>query len=89
MANSRLALVCRHCGEQIVLGKGYAGEYYCCNSEIQNDLNDFFENHAQAKCIDDINCSDDARYHFAATEYLEEPFLMIEPEEDEEDECKD
>jgi hypothetical protein len=82
MANSRVALVCRHCGAQFVLGKGYAGKYVNVTPTLHDLLNAFFEAHEQARCIDDINCSDDARYHFAITEYCEEPFPMIEPEEE-------
>lgn len=68
MANSRIMLVCKHCGASIVLGKGYFGSYYTASENKSVELNDFFRKHEKGFCSDDINCSDNARDHFVILE---------------------
>lgn len=71
MANSRIMLACRHCGEQICIGKGYVGSYCTLNTNIFHILNDFYEKHMQGKCcVDDkeIHYSENARDHFVILE---------------------
>ena len=68
MANSRIMLTCKHCGEQLVLGKGYFGSYFTQNEKMYERLNDFFEKHRMGECSEDIDCSDDAKNHFVILE---------------------
>ena len=68
MANSRIMLACKHCGEQMVLGKGYFGSYKAL-SGTSDALGEFFEKHCQGSCnSDEADCSDNARDHFAILE---------------------
>lgn len=67
MANSRIMLTCKHCGEQICIGKGYFGSYHTGNEQIFDTLNEFYENHAHGSC-GEIDCSDDAKNHFVILE---------------------
>lgn len=39
MANSRIMLTCKHCGEQIVIGKGDLGSYFTRNEKMYEQLN--------------------------------------------------
>ena len=67
MANSRIMLVCKHCGGEMVLGKGYFGKYSCCDNK-SDELNAFFEEHQCGCCTDVADCSDNARNHFVILE---------------------
>lgn len=73
MANSRIMLTCRHCGEQICIGKGYHGVYSTVNDNLHNELNKFYEKHKESICTEEINCSDNAREHFEIREFFENP----------------
>jgi hypothetical protein len=68
MANSRIMLVCKHCGESCCIGKGYLGSYSTCNDELHKQLNVFYGEHEHGCCADDTDCSDNARNHFAILE---------------------
>jgi hypothetical protein len=68
MANSRIMLVCKHCGGELVLGKGYFGEYYTVSENKSVELNEFFDQHRRGRCSGDIDCSDNARNHFVLLE---------------------
>lgn len=68
MANSRIMLTCRHCGEQLCLGKGYFGAYHTVSENKSVELNDFFYKHRSGICSDDIDCTDNARSHFVLLE---------------------
>ena len=67
MANSEMLLVCKHCGENILIGKGYNGEYF--TRLTQEQLQQFFKKHAKGLCSEGIDCSDDARNHFKIDEF--------------------
>lgn len=67
MANSRIVIVCKHCGEQLYIGKGYFG-YYSASDNLTEKFDNFFEKHKYGECSDDIDCSDDAKNHFAILE---------------------
>ncbi len=50
MANNRIYLRCKQCGETMFLGKCFGGEYYWRNykndgTHLEDDLNVFFEEH--------------------------------------------
>lgn len=48
MANNRIYLRCRGCGNVLFLGKSYLdGFYYPCNTDVslERQLNDFYEEH--------------------------------------------
>ncbi len=67
MANSRIMLVCRHCGEQISIGKGDFGSYVA--SVTEDRLGEFFAKHCRGECISDNgDFSENARDHFAILE---------------------
>ena len=71
MANSRIMLTCKHCGKQMIIGKGYFGDYCTCNTNIFEDLNKFYEEHGKGACADHYDetcCSDDAQDHFIILE---------------------
>ena len=68
MANSRIMLTCKHCGEQFVIGSGYHGSYFTSNETLHEDLNDFYSKHSMGMCTDEIDCSDDAKNHFLILE---------------------
>ena len=68
MANSRIMLTCKHCGEQMVIGKGYLGSYFSRNEQMHKHINEFYEKHQMGECSDDIDCSDEARNHFVILE---------------------
>lgn len=68
MANSRIMLTCKHCGEQIVIGKGCFGSYFTRNEKLHEQLNEFYSKHSMGECTDEINCSDDAKDHFVILE---------------------
>jgi hypothetical protein len=71
MANSRIMLTCKHCGKQMIIGKGYFGEYVTYNTNIFEELNEFYEEHSQGSCSDNYDgkeCSDDAKDHFIILE---------------------
>lgn len=69
MANSRIALVCKHCGKGILLGGGYFG-LYSAYDDLTNKLEKFFEEHGRGMCLGkDFKCSDDAREHFYIDEF--------------------
>lgn len=72
MANSRIMLTCKHCGERLCIGKGYHGQYCTINEKIYYDLNEFYEKHQSGLCSDEVDCSDDARNHFCIREEFEE-----------------
>lgn len=69
MANSRIMLVCKHCGGEFYLGKGCLGSYFTRNENIFEDLNEFYKKHSMGLCnSDDASCSDNARDHFVILE---------------------
>lgn len=68
MANSRIMLTCKHCGEQFVLGKGYYGSYCTLNKNLYEDLNEFYRKHCMGECSSELDCSDDAKAHFVILE---------------------
>lgn len=68
MANSRIMLTCKHCGEQFCIGKGYLGAYFTRNEKMFEQLNDFYDKHERGECCDNIDCSDDAKNHFVILE---------------------
>lgn len=68
MANSRIMLTCKHCGGQMVLGKGFLGSYHTVEENKAAQLNDFFEKHEKGKCSEEGCCSDNARDHFIILE---------------------
>lgn len=86
MANSRIMLTCKHCGDQFVLGKGYFGSYFTVNEKMYEQLNEFYAKHNTGECSDDIDASDDAKNHFvileegdslmevAVTDYIQESY---------------
>jgi hypothetical protein len=61
-------LVCKHCGEDFCIGKGYFGSYVTVNEAMFEQLNDFFKKHEYGCCSNDTDCSDNARNHFAILE---------------------
>ena len=71
MANSRIMLTCKHCGEQMVIGKGSFGDYCTCNKNIFEDLNNFYKKHSQGACSsknDGKEYFDNAKDHFIILE---------------------
>lgn len=68
MANSRIMLVCKHCGKDFCIGKGYFGSYSTSNDELHKQLNIFYGEHEHGCCSEDTDCSDNARNHFAILE---------------------
>lgn len=68
MANSRIMLVCKHCGGELVLGKGYYGAYHTVSENKSVELNKFFEHHKSGMCSGDPDCTDNARNHFVLLE---------------------
>lgn len=79
MANSRIMLTCKHCGEQLVIGKGYYGSYHLMGEHMSQLLNEFYEKHESGVCSGDIDCSDCARDHFVILEEGECINDWIEP----------
>lgn len=48
MANNRIYIRCKNCGEALFLGKKFGEAYYYVNyhgSTLEKDLNDFYEKH--------------------------------------------
>ncbi len=75
MANSRIMLTCKHCGESISIGKGNFGSYHTINENLFEQLNDFYAKHERGSCTGTLagtNCSDDAKVHFVIVEDGEE-----------------
>ncbi len=70
MSNSRIMLTCKHCGDQITLGSGYIGSYYCTAKNMEGHLNDFFRKHEHGMCSENPHksMSDNARDHFVILE---------------------
>lgn len=71
MANSRIYLTCRHCGEYIGLGRGYFGNYTCSGSEkeLGYEIEEFFEKHGiNCKGVAEADASDLATNHFIILE---------------------
>lgn len=68
MANSRIMLTCKHCGEQFAIGKGYFGSYFTRNEKMNEQLNEFYSKHSMGECTGEIDCSDDAKDHFVILE---------------------
>lgn len=68
MANSRIMLVCRHCGEGFVLGKGDFGSYYNPFEDMRTELNEFYKKHEHGICSSETDFSDNARDHFVILE---------------------
>ncbi len=68
MANSRIMLVCKHCGGEFCIGKGYFGVYSTRNENMHHDLNAFYDAHECGICSDDADCTDNARNHFIILE---------------------
>ncbi len=79
MANSRIMLVCKHCGESFCLGKGYFGNYSTGNERIFEQLNEFYGVHSSGMCTDG-DFSDNARKHFVILEEGEELDTLIDEE---------
>lgn len=67
MANSRICIACKHCGEQLYIGKGYFGSYVAFDN-LTEKLDEFFKKHEMGICSDDADCSDDAKNHFVILE---------------------
>ena len=62
MANNRIYLRCRTCGNILFLGKCYSDGYYYTNyhnSDLETELNDFYTKHAF--CNEPLN-KDDIKY---------------------------
>jgi hypothetical protein len=80
MANSRIMLTCKHCGEQMCLGSGYHGEYSTINKNLSEELNRFYHRHKEGICSEEICCSDNARDHFEIQEFFENPedYMSVE-----------
>ncbi len=53
MANNRMFVRCRVCGEIIMIGKCYGGSYYTPDKNLNEALDKFFEEHAY--CSKEIN----------------------------------
>lgn len=45
MANNRMYLRCKNCGEVLLLGKTMGNGYYCYSSEIYYRLEEFYDEH--------------------------------------------
>lgn len=76
MANSRMYLVCRHCGEKRYMAKGYYGAYGTrygkhgyigAADEYLDKLEDFFDHHG-ANCEKMKHTQDNARHHYIILE---------------------
>lgn len=80
MANSRIMLTCKHCGEQLVIGKGYFGSYHLIGENMSKLLNEFYEKHEYGSCSGDFDCSDNARDHFAILEEGEDISILEDGE---------
>lgn len=84
MANSRMLIVCKHCGAEYVLASGYHGAYFnTYMGNLHDDINKFFVVHSHGSCADDTDCSDDARNHFIIWEELTDKYIPIPSVEDE------
>lgn len=68
MANSRIMLTCMHCGDQLVIGKGYYGSYHLISDNMSQQLREFYSKHESGICSGDIDCTDRARSHFIILE---------------------
>jgi len=58
MANNRMYIRCKECGEILFIGKTMSDGYYLSNENIYNDLNSFYEQHnwcSKEKNLSDIN----------------------------------
>lgn len=70
MANDRMRIVCRHCGECFWAAKGYYGEYFTYADRSPEaalgyvkEWNKFLGEHG-ANCEKATHNADNARYHF-------------------------
>lgn len=81
MANSRMYLVCRHCGEKIYMAKGYYGEYGTrygkhgligTGDDYVEKLDNFFDEHGLHCEKGGFYSEDNARTHFIILEEGEE-----------------
>lgn len=73
MANSRMILRCKHCGEVFHIAKGYYGSYvlYDFEGTFVERYNKFLTEHEMGFCSGDWCSSDDARDHFEIGEFYE------------------
>ncbi|MDO5003595.1 MAG: hypothetical protein Q4E39_05160 [bacterium] len=61
MANNRMYIRCKQCGEILFIGKTMSDGYYLSNKNIYNDLNCFYSQHnwcSKEKNLSDINYCD-------------------------------
>ena len=61
MANNRMFIRCKQCGEIFLIGKTMRNGYYLSNENILNDLNTFYEQHNwcnKEKNMNDISYCD-------------------------------
>ena len=68
MADTRMDLVCRHCGGRFSLAKGFFGKYHTVYTDLRKRLDEFLEEHEAGRCSGDIDCSNEARNHFVILE---------------------
>lgn len=45
MANNRLYMRCRYCGEELYIDKNFGGAYFISDEKLKK-INEFFEDHA-------------------------------------------
>ena len=45
MANNRMYIRCKHCGDILLIGKTMSNGYYISNENLLRDLNDFYDEH--------------------------------------------
>lgn len=77
MANNRLYMRCKNCGEELYLDKNFGGPYQI-TEEKRKEINQFFEDHAFCgtmhqiahggwfELYDEFHDSDDSKYQIAA-----------------------
>lgn len=61
MANNRMFIRCKRCGEIFFIGKTMGNGYYLSNGDICNDLNHFYKEHnwcSKEKNMSDISYCD-------------------------------
>lgn len=73
MANSRMGIRCKHCGEIFTLAKGDYGSYLCCfickeDYDFQDGFNDFLGEHGLGICYSKWDRKEDASIHFEIVE---------------------
>lgn len=53
MANNRLYMQCKYCGEDIYIGKNFGEPYYISDEKLK-EINQFFEGHAYCGKPDEL-----------------------------------